>query len=285
MKEIKAFRNYSTFFGDEKTEETDYLYQETTYDDNGNITAEVTYDKDGNISNRTISEYDDKNRLVREEKSDDDATEIKEFTYKEDILVSESYEMKDVFKEINLYEYDDNGTVTTKTSLDEDEEVTGHKFYKYDNDLLITVINEEDGEENVEYEYKYDENRDRIKTIYHNMENKKLVTDYTYYNHLLIKTKSMNEFGGIEFIEENTYDEKQRIIKAVRKEPDDTNTFIFDFDDEGRLFHYSVTNNRGEIINETTRQYENGEIAFSETTLFFSNLNKKDIIKTTYHIQ
>lgn len=286
MIRIKTYRAVEVYFDGKLNDTTDeYLYSEMVNDDNGNLLSENHYDTEGEMNYEYKAEYNDKNQIVSELRIEDgEVIDNSKYTYEGDNLIEERHLYEEGFEERIVNEYDSNGLRIRQISYDTDNEITEKLVYTYDGKNLVNIeYEDEDCKKSPYQQNEYDNAGNVTRVLYTNLEGNVLETDNTYdKKNRLTKTISYNEYKRIDSIEENEYNDKDLIVRTVRKERDRTITFDYKYNEIDRISHFSITDNKGNVLQSADREYENGLIARSVTTTIAPELQRKEIETVRY---
>ncbi|MGI6718783.1 MAG: hypothetical protein ACOX4D_06535 [Bacteroidales bacterium] len=291
MNKVKIFKSEEIYIDDVLVESVpETLFQENTYDDSGNVISEKTYNLEtGEIEMGRDLTYNSNNKIIKEVSYGSlEASQESEFVYDSNLLLEEKHFFDGYFQEHLVHHYDEFGNKVKSDSLDEFGELDEQKIYHYNNDNTLKSIENvyDDGERNLEIKHEYDENQNVTKTIYYTLEEKEIVTNMEYYNSRLVYREVINEFNSIQETDTNTFDNLNRLIKAVHTEPDVHLTTIYEYlNDTNMIANHKIYDGNGLLIVDSTRKYnENNSLCEQYTTRYNYALNRKiiEVLKINY---
>ncbi|GAB4300321.1 MAG: hypothetical protein Kow0068_23630 [Marinilabiliales bacterium] len=269
MKKIKSVSVYKTI-ADLKNSQDTFLAAYSQYDENGNIVEDTTYESKNVIESKTLSKFDNNNRLVEEINyiADDELTE-----------------------KIN-YSYDDQGKVTNVKITYADGSVSNKKYnYSQENTLIIDIIDEDEEYEGKEIRIYDDKGRIIEKTIYDEFENidEKEKLEYNEKGEI-IKRIEYNVDNEIEAIINYEYDESGNLIKYLKVTNDNEviDKVLFKYDEQGRLIeqlnsdYYITKINYEENIKIEERYDMNGIMQYRSETIYDNDGNILEEITPLY---
>ena len=284
----KIYHQIDIYFDDSLNNSTpEYLFQETETDENGNTVSELQYNTEGAIISEHRCEYAN-DKLVKEiTKENGEIIDNSEYVYNNDLLIEEIHYYDDGLSEKTINTYDDDKMLVAQESYDSEGNLNEKLvFTNNGNKVLKIEYEDEDGNKSPYQNFEYDEHGNLIKKTYINLDEKTLETDNSYNEQgQLIKTIDYNEFGDIDNIEKYSYDDNSHITETIHQSHDYTLNYHYEFNDDGNVCHYTVTNSKDELIQETTHNYSNGNIIDSVTTSTNKELSRKEIEKTHYEYQ
>jgi antitoxin component YwqK of YwqJK toxin-antitoxin module len=234
----------------------------TAYDNAGKICEEVSYHPDGSIEHKSLFKHDERGNLIEElfiglegeieEKRsyeyDAEGKRIKEFYY----YLDESFDTIH-------YEYDNNGKLIAKETVNSDEEPENKEIFEYAGDLLIRdAVYDFEKKLLSENSYEYDEKgnitehqkKDSIEGSYVRMA---FEYDENGKRNLALVYNADNKLISKESFEE---DENGRVVKLIDEDQYSMNTTEILYDENGNVFEQVETNRAGELNNKTVRIYD-----------------------------
>lgn len=278
------------------------------YDENGNVTKETHTDK--NNSYEILYSYNDKNQLVREERTYEGFEPIVyTYTYhangriasKTSASSSETYNENgqlltecDSYSDL-IYTYNESGRLLSQEYKVKDEDSPSHckATFTYDEkDRLLNYRSESLSDSTVSetaYTYYTYNGTDYVQTSKYTNENGEVSeTIYTYDKDRL--TSEKNETLGSETA--YTYNEDDRLLnKKIYRNGEMSSEAAYTYQD-GKLISITETRNNGNVTEYTYTYNESGDIAtISEGPLtyngygvFTSLINEEYDIRCTYRV-
>lgn len=284
MNNIKIFKSEEIYIDDKLVETTpETLFQENTYDDNGNVISEKTYNLEtGDIEMGRDITYNENNKIIKEVSYGSlEASQESEFVYDDNtnLLLEEKHFFDGYFQEHLVHQYNELGNKIKSDSLDECGELDEQKIYNYndDNTLKSTETVYDDGERTIDMEYEYDDNKNTIKSIYHTLEEKEIVTNMEYKDSQLVYREVINEFNSVQETDTYTFDNLKRLVKSIHTEPDVHLTTVYEyFNDTNIVTNHKIYDVNDVIIVDSTRKYNENHVLVEQHTIRYNYaLNRK----------
>jgi hypothetical protein len=250
-----------------KTPESEFLLQEITYDEKGNVIIDSKYNSDGELEERhsyTLNQHDS---LVSHSVEMPLDEVIERFVYDrneaDQLVVVTKFYGKEA-GERTEYVYDENNLPTTITyyDADGDKEQTEHYNYNEQKEVIKKVINNHSDESQSKthlYEYN-DKGLLMLYTVESN--NEKTNTEYSYNAHGLEEKCIQNSSNGKKLLEIiSEYDENLRLVKRSTK-----GYYIrinsIAYDKQGRVWEEQLSDENNFVIARNAFEYtEDGRIA------------------------
>ena len=261
----------------------------TEYNEMGNITLESKYDDDGRFESKETKKYDDKGKLIEEKNyiSERQVADHKTFEIDEKGKVQKAFKhYDDGSKDTINYEYDGDGNLIKKTTIDSYDEEESQEIAQYENGKVVrTELIEYDesmkwesfeldkegkilvhklwhqDEQEITFNNSYDDKGNIIKTLVHN--EKKELTAKTQYGY--------NKENQLQSIEEET---RNGITSTQIKR-----------DKNGNAIEQMEYNGNKETNNSVERKFnENNDV--TETKVFINmhgrDVNQRYVLKYEY---
>ena len=250
-----------------KTPESEFLLQEITYDEKGNVIIDSKYNSDGELEERhsyTLNQHDS---LVSHSVEMPLDEVIERFVYDRNeadqlVVVTKFYGRE--AGERTEYVYDENNLPTTITyyDADGDKEQTEHYTYNEQKEVIKKVINNHSDEsQSKTHLYEYNDNGLlMLYTVEGN--NEKTNTEYSYNAHGLEEKCIQNSSNGKKLLEIiSEYDENLRLVKRSTK-----GYYIrinsIAYDKQGRVWEEQLSDENNFVIARNAFEYtEDGRIA------------------------
>ena len=250
-----------------KTPESEFLLQEITYDEKGNVVVDSKYNSDGELEERhsyTLNQHDS---LVSHSVEMPLDEVIERFVYDrneaDQLVVVTKFYGKEA-GERTEYVYDEKNLPTTITyyDADGDKEQTEHYTYNEQKEVIKKVINNHSDESQSKthlYEYN-DKGLLMLYTVEGN--NEKTNTEYSYNAHGLEEKCIQNSSNGKKLLEiTSEYDENLRLVKRSTK-----GYYIrinsIAYDKQGRVWEEQLSDENNFVIARNAFEYtEDGRIA------------------------
>ncbi len=234
IKSVKMFRYDHTGTKDVNPEEKGYKYSLTENDEKGNVVLEVKYNSDEELEDKYTYKYDDNNHIIEEIHylSFKDIAEHKTYERDEKGKIIKAFKhYNDGSKDTIEYNYNDDGLLMERVTIDSYDEVEAKNIYEYENSNLI-----------LEEVYEYDELIS------------KQTFSYDKEGNVLEESKWSEDEGNIR--QANVYDEKNRVIKVLfyNKKDELAAKIEYKYNDAGKITEVSEENQQGK--NVTTVAYD-----------------------------
>jgi hypothetical protein len=190
-------------------------HSKTEYDENGNVTLETKYDDDGRFESKETKKFDRDGHLIEEKNyvSEREVADHKTYELDEKGKVIKAFKhYQDDSKDTINYEYDADGNLIAKITIDSYDEEESRETAKYENGKVVRTelieceelmkwesfeLDKEgkilvhkiwhQGEQEVTFKNTYDEQSNLVKTLVYNEKNEltgKTLYDYDPENHL-----------------------------------------------------------------------------------------------------
>ncbi|NOX46208.1 MAG: hypothetical protein GXO89_04440 [Chlorobi bacterium] len=254
-------------------------HSKTEFDEKGNTTLEVRYDDDGRFESKETKEFDKEGHLIEEKNyiSEREIADHKTYELDDKGKVLKAFKhYQDDSKDTINYEYDADGNLVARTTIDSYDEEESCETAQYENGkvvrtelieydelmkwesfeldkegkILVHKIWQQD-EQEVTFKNSYDERGNLIKTLVYNEKNE--LTGKSLYSY-----NADNQMQSIE--EETPYGSTS--TKITR-------------DKNGNAIEQTEYNAKGEINNSVQRKFnENNDVV--ETKVFI-NMQGRDV--------
>lgn len=261
-KSVALYRkNLHLSAGNSKDQEH-WLYSQSEFDKNGNLTEQTVYSQSGSMMERTVNEYNEKGFLIREKYFVDEGSASEEKSYERNengLIVKEFMHYADGSFDTTVYNYDSQSRITTMITTNDEGEIEKVVIHEYRDDFLVS-IRVLDGEETLLKldEYKYDEKGNSVEHKRVDSENNEESFTVTIYNNHGRKQEEtvFDEDGDIlsqTFYEE---DEKGR-LNTIREEGVEKNLLItFSYDEHGNATRQEETDGEGKQLVLVQREFD-----------------------------
>lgn len=238
----------------------------TEFDENGNVVLEVKYNDEAEVDEKVEISYD-ANGFVKEEKSFFEGNELSDHaSYERDekgvILKSFKHYQDGSMDTIN-YQYDSEGNLIEKVTVDSYNEVEAKELATYENGKLIlkevfeydelmgkeTFLFDESGNMIEHHVWTPDDGNRAYKHMYDEKGNLSQANQYN--NKEELSGKAIYSYNG-----------DGKVIEAIEETPHGTLTTTIKYDENGNAVEQVETNPAGEINNKVERKYnEDKDIA------------------------
>ena len=270
---IKAIKKYSFEFSQQsfgnwsEIENEPVLASVTQYDEKGRIVEEVKYDADSEIEERHHYQYDNNNKVI-EYKMEMPMDQVEETirtkrNEKGQALFVQKFYGEDA-SEKKKYAYSDDGEVQSFLSYDEEGVPESREVYQYDEKkrLIKREVFEPDALTRQTH-FTYNEKDEPLEQSEHDSKNNLLnKVVFTYDDHgNQIKVLQLNDKGAKTSIVTTTYDDLHRPIER-KSSGFYTRITYYGYDNKGNLTEETLSDENGMIITRSLYDYdENNRLA------------------------
>ncbi|MFT5165978.1 MAG: hypothetical protein ACI8P3_001209 [Saprospiraceae bacterium] len=229
MNKIKSITTYVA--GDQEGEKILTVYEDR--DQLGNIVLLKHFNEDGDLENKTDYEFDEKGRVIVEEqystgKSPDQVIRIE---YNESGKAHQvTLEFADGSVSYKKYSRDEAEKSTTIDIVDQDGEVEGKEFRRFDGEdrVLKEVIYSDSGEVETKAEFEYNDYGEITESVRVDEEGFETVRFYDYHRDdkaRVYKVDTLNEDEKIIRTDEFEFDERGNRAKHIMKDLESGSVF------------------------------------------------------------
>jgi len=247
---------------DDHLEEIEYVFQRTLFNSQAKVVSEIHYDAEGKIVQEYEFQYNDQNLLVEEIMKDDDGfvAEHKTFEYDEKGNIAREFRhYTDGSFDTIQYQYNDQGLLKFKETIDPDDERESTEAYEYENGLLSHyLMHDADGDIVSEKNWIFDEKGNVIEyREYDGMEGgttRKTTEYYPSGSKKEILTYNQDE----QLIEKvlMTENEKGQLIEVLEENVTRKNTTRFSYDNEGNIVAQEEFDRDGNLVSRVQRTFD-----------------------------
>lgn len=254
----------------EPEEDKTYKSSYREFDPNENVLIDETYLSDGTVDRKYEYQYKG-NKLVDEKLyyGGDELSEHISYEYDGEYLVKKYVHYQDETKDVIHHEYDDNGNLIRKTTVNNDGETEETEIMEYEADRVVSysVYEDEEDSPSVIERWTYDENGE--------------VTDYYNYD----------EFEGYITTVKSSYDENGRLYQTkgyrdgklkekvgykrreddgkpeeiIEEQPGVKTRVKLEYDNKGNVIGQHMYDRYDNLISRIKRKYdENGNLVESD---------------------
>ncbi len=229
---MNKIKSITTLVIEENGSTTPAAYEER--DQEGNITLLKNYTEKGGLDGMTLFEFDEKNRVIVEKQysNGESPDQVIKVNYNESgkahqIIV----EYADGSTSYKNYSRDEAEKSTTIEIVDQDNELEGKEYRKFDseNRILEETIFTDTGAIETKAEYEYNDYGDIIESVKVDDEGFETVRFYDYYRDdqsRINKVEMLNEDENIIRVDEFEYDERGNRIKHIMKNLERGSLFV-----------------------------------------------------------
>jgi YD repeat-containing protein len=266
-----------------------YKYSYSELDEHGNLLLQIKYTYTGEIEEKDIYTFNEKGTLKEEISflSENEIAEHKTYDYNEEGLLMQAFKhYADGSKDRIQYDYDGNGNLIIKTTLDSEDQVEIKEMLEWENKKLLKKRVYEYDELVLEETNVYDENGNRFEESKWTPEDGKTRSVYFYnVKNELIKSLSYNSQDKLISKTLYDYDESGKPVKAEYESVRSKSSTHIIYDERGNAIEQTETNELGEINNKAIRKYnERNEVV--ETSVIIDlhgrGLNQEYVLSYDY---
>ncbi len=246
---------------DDHLEEMEYIFQRTRFNSKEKVVSEIHYDAEEKIVQEYEFLYNDQGFLFEEIMKEDDGfvAEHKTFAYDEKGNITREFRhYTDGSFDIIQYQYNDQGLLRFKETIDPDGERESSETYEYENGFISHyLMHDADGDIVNEKHWTFDE--------------KGNVTDYTEFDGMagstIRKTTAYHPSGTKKEI--LTYNDDQLIEKVLMEENENgqltqvleenvsrKNITQFTYDEAGNIIGQEEFDRNGNLVSRVQRAYD-----------------------------
>jgi large repetitive protein len=263
-KKISIYRTnlVTVGIGQGQIETLPYLYNETEYNDKGELIAQSNYSAEGLLVEKITFEYDDQHRIVKQYyyTEPDEPSEVIHYERNEKgLLVKDVKQYMDGSFDTTTYHYDDEGRLLEKTTVD-DEGVTDlvEQFTWKEKRMVKRQVT--DSEKNILSfeEFAYD---DKGNITEHQQmdeetgENQKTVSTYDAANRK-ISDEIYDDEGDLQEKTSYQYDETGILLSSDYESPSKSSTTRYTYDENGNLLGLGETDEDGNQVLLVEHSYD-----------------------------
>jgi hypothetical protein len=230
MNKIKSITTFVA--GDQEGEKIISVYEER--DQLGNITALKHFNHEGELENKTIYAFDEKGRVIVEEQYSTGTLpdqvikiEYNESGKAQQVVIA----FADGSSSLKKYSRDEAEKSTTIDIVDQDGEVEGKEFRRFDGEdrVLEEIIYNDAGEIETKGEFEYNDYGEITESVRLDVEGYETVRFYDYHRDdkaNVFKIDTLNEEEQIIRIDEFEFDERGNRVKHIMKDLERGGLFI-----------------------------------------------------------
>ena len=291
IKSITLFKNdlISHRHSPEDSDSRGYKYSYSEMDESGHLLLEVKFNDAGELEEKDVYTFDNEGKLKEDISylSDEEIAEHKTYEYDSQGLLLQVFKhYADGSKDRIQYEYDGNGNLSAKTTIDSEDEVEAKEIYEWENKNLIRKEVYEFDELKLKEINTYDAHGNRTEVSKWSTEDGNSRTEIFFNDQNdVVKTLEYNNDNKLVSRTIYTYDEKARLVNAEHESVRSKNTTAILYDERGNAIEQTETDASGEINNRAVRKFnEANEVV--ETSVFIDlhgkGLNQEYLLHYEY---
>ena len=260
---LKSTRSYRALHTDgleeEEIREHEYPYQNSLFDEKGNLLSEETFNRDGELEHKLSYAYDELGRMVEEILMEEDGfiSEHRTMQYDEQgrLCREQLHYLDESFDETSL-SYSEDNLLVSKATTGSDGETGNRVEFNYNGKLLVSET-EYDAEGEIISKKQYESGEGKlISESFESSEEKwRMVNEYDE-NGLRLVSKRYNAKGQL--IERSTfsYDEQGRATGIIEETVTGTEKVRMEYDERGNLLVQESLDPEEEVISRIDRAYD-----------------------------
>lgn len=266
----------------------EYKFSTTEYDENGNVVLELKFNADQKLEDKFVNKYNADSVLVEEKHylSYKDLAEHKTYELDANKKVQKAFKhYNDGTKDTIQYNFDANGNLKEKVTIDSYDEEESKEVFEYDGQNLLKrelfeyddLVSKEtfvyDAKGNIVEETSWNEDESTKRAnVYDEKGNLEKVLFYNKKDELVAKTTY-------------TYNEGNKIVAVAEENPYGNSSTVITYDEKGNAIEQIELNEAGELNNSAKRVFnENNDVVETEVfiDLHGKGINQKYELKYEY---
>lgn len=272
----------------DKFRTVEYKFSSTEYDKNGNVVLELKFNSDQKLEDKFVNKYNADGVLIDEKHylSYKDLAEHKTYELDDDKKVLKAFKhYNDGSKDTIQYNYDADGNLTEKITIDSYNEEEAKELFEYEGKNLVKRELFEYDDLVSKEEFDYDTKGNVVEeTSWNEDESTKRANEYNEKGNL-VKVLFYNKKDELVAKTTYTYNDDNKIVAVAEETPYGNSSTVITYDENGNAIEQIELNQAGELNNSAKRKFnENNDVVETEVfiDLHGKGINQKYELKYEY---